>query len=177
MHVLPMSSRRSTSAALWTLPRLHSLSLSLALFLSYLHSLPVSFPLSLSLNLDLSHPRLTRPSLSPLADNLDKVGVGIIFRKDAYGLFHVLTLTKGGPAQQSNVIEVGDVIMEINGRQVPPWDAPTRPPHGTESLYHPPSPLHHSPVVKASRREPLPQHTPSESLSAEAPSPSCRLSA
>uniref|UniRef100_A0A6U2E2N2 PDZ domain-containing protein n=3 Tax=Hemiselmis andersenii TaxID=464988 RepID=A0A6U2E2N2_HEMAN len=48
----------------------------------------------------------------------DKVGVGVIFRKDAYGLFHVLTMTKGGPAETSNVIEVGDVIMEINGRQL-----------------------------------------------------------
>mmetsp|Transcript_7440 Transcript_7440/g.18578 ORF Transcript_7440/g.18578 Transcript_7440/m.18578 type:complete len:810 (-) Transcript_7440:35-2464(-) len=51
-------------------------------------------------------------------DTSERTGVGIIFRKDAYGLFHVLTLTKGGPAQRSNVIEVGDVIMEINGLQV-----------------------------------------------------------
>ena len=51
-------------------------------------------------------------------DPLDRVGLGIIFRKDAYGLYHVLTMTKGGPAHETNVIEVDDVIMEVNGRQV-----------------------------------------------------------
>mmetsp|Transcript_87697 Transcript_87697/g.128279 ORF Transcript_87697/g.128279 Transcript_87697/m.128279 type:complete len:870 (+) Transcript_87697:45-2654(+) len=44
-----------------------------------------------------------------------KLGVGIIFRKDPYGLFHVLTIAKGSPAETSGVIVKGDVLMNING--------------------------------------------------------------
>ena len=44
-----------------------------------------------------------------------KLGVGIIFRKDPYGLFHVLTIAKGSPAEASGVIMKGDVLMNVNG--------------------------------------------------------------
>ena len=36
-----------------------------------------------------------------------KLGVGIIFRKDPYGLFHVLTIAKGSPAEACGVINKG----------------------------------------------------------------------
>jgi C-terminal processing protease CtpA/Prc len=44
-----------------------------------------------------------------------KLGVGIIFRKDPYGLLHVLTIAKGSPAEGCGVISKGDVLMNVNG--------------------------------------------------------------
>jgi C-terminal processing protease CtpA/Prc len=50
-----------------------------------------------------------------LANTQGKMGVGLIFRKDPYGLLHVLTIAKGSPAEVGGVISKGDVLMNING--------------------------------------------------------------
>ena len=45
-------------------------------------------------------------------------GVGLVFRKDRYGLFHVLATTKGSPAEATALINKGDVLMNVNGQAV-----------------------------------------------------------
>ena len=53
-----------------------------------------------------------------IPDLQGKLGVGLVFRKDPYGLFHVLTIAQGSPAEASAVINKGDVLMNVNGQAV-----------------------------------------------------------
>jgi hypothetical protein len=46
------------------------------------------------------------------------VGVGIVFQPDSTGALHVKSLAVGGPAEQSTLVHIGDVLHEIDGHQV-----------------------------------------------------------
>jgi hypothetical protein len=60
--------------------------------------------------------------VSPAADtdiSVGKpVGVGIVFQPDKTGALHVKSLAVGGPAEQSALVHVGDILHEIDGHQV-----------------------------------------------------------
>jgi hypothetical protein len=46
------------------------------------------------------------------------VGVGIVFQPENTGALHVKSLAVGGPAEQSNLVHIGDILHEIDGHQV-----------------------------------------------------------
>jgi hypothetical protein len=46
------------------------------------------------------------------------VGVGIVFQPDSTGALHVKSLAVGGPAEQSALVHIGDILHEIDGHQV-----------------------------------------------------------
>jgi hypothetical protein len=46
------------------------------------------------------------------------VGVGIVFQPDNTGALHVKSLAVGGPAEQSALVHIGDILHEIDGHQV-----------------------------------------------------------
>ena len=46
------------------------------------------------------------------------VGVGIVFQPDVTGALHVKSLAVGGPAEQSTLVHIGDVLHEIDGHNV-----------------------------------------------------------
>ena len=46
------------------------------------------------------------------------VGVGIVFQPDSTGALHVKSLAVGGPAEESDLVQIGDVLHEIDGHHV-----------------------------------------------------------